>query len=119
MEVCDEDTGDWSFVLMGFGFLWKNVHTWAGHFANARHMATLIKALSQSRKLCYPGFRDFSINNVPTEFAEAYGLPFADLAYNPPYTPLVRLPVTSDHPFEQENKVRWLGLGNMVSSTRA
>lgn len=118
-EIYDEDTGDWSFVLIGYGFLWKVLHTWAGHLATAHQMATLIKALSESRKLGYPGFQDFCMNNVAKEFAEAYGLAFSELCCRPPYTPLVRLPVTSNHPYRQDNKVRWLGMGNTASNTRA
>lgn len=118
VEVCDEDTGDWSFLLIGYGFIWKIVHTWAGHFANAVQMAALIKAVSESKTLSYPAFKHICINNVPTEFAEAYGLPFSPLYYNTIFSQLVRLPVTPEHPYEQDNKVRWIGLGNITSNTR-
>lgn len=118
VEIFDEDTGDWSFVLVGYGFLWKVLHTWTGHFANARQMAALIKALSESRKLWYPGFQDFYINNVPQNFAEEYGLPYSPLYCKPQYSQLVRLPVTPEHPFRQDNKVRWIGLANTASNTR-
>lgn len=119
MEICDDDTGDWSFVLIGHGFLGKKLHTWAGHFANALQMAALIRALSDSKLLGYPGFQDFCINNVPREFAQAYALPFSELGYNPAYFPIVRLPVTEDYPYNHKNEVRWLGVGNMTSNTRA
>lgn len=118
LEIRDEDTGDWSFMLVGYGFIYKILHTWAGHFANALQMATLLKALSESRHLCYPGFKGFCVNNVPEEFAEAFGLPFSPLYYNPIYFPLVRLPITPDHPFKYDNKIRLLGLGSAGSTTR-
>lgn len=119
MEVCDEDTGDWSFILIGYGFLSKILHTWAGHFANAHQMAALIKALSESAKLCYPCFQDLCINNTPEVFAKDYGLPFSALYCNPIYSSIVRLPVTPEHPYNQDNEVRWIGLSNIVSNTRA
>lgn len=119
VEVCDEETGDWSFLLLAYGFLWKMLHTWAGHFATAHQMATLLKALSESGKLRYTCFDDFAVNNMPRAFAEQYGLPFSELGYSRIYTPIVRLPVTENHSYQQDNQVQWLGLGNITSNIRA
>lgn len=119
LEICDEDTGDWSFILIGYGYIHKILRTWAGHFANASQLATLLKALSDLKHICHPGFKELCINNVPEDFAQTYGLPFSSLFLDPKYFPIVRLPVTPDHPYKHDNRVRWLGLGSAGSTTRS
>lgn len=119
VEIHDEATGDWSFLLIAYGFVWRFLHTWAGHFANARQMAALIKALSHCKKLRHPHFTELCINNTPAAFANAYGLTHSEAYRVSGFLPYVRLPDTVEHPHNSQNQVHWLGLSNFFSTTRA
>lgn len=119
VEVEDTLTGDWSFIMISYGFINKMFVTWASHFSSAQQMAALIKALSDTKKLHMPHFDDFRVNNVPQAFAEAYGLTYSPLFCNPKFAPLVRLPVSPGHPHQSGKQVHWIGMGNFGSTTRA
>lgn len=119
MQIQDIDTGEWSFMMLSYGFIWKSYPTYAAHFSSARQMASLIKALSECKKLHYPRLGNLSVNNVPQAFAEEYGLPHFFGYYAAQHVPVVRLPVTTEHPHRSEKAVHWIGLGHFGSTTRA
>lgn len=118
LEIEDEITGDWSFLLMDYGFAWGQIYTWAGHFSSATQLAILLKALSESRQLPYYTAENMIVNNVPQVFADVYGLPSSGLYYKKGYKPIVRLPSTRAYPHESKRKVHWLGMGESGSNTR-
>lgn len=119
VEIEDDATGDWSFILMSYSFIWKSCQTWAGHFSSARQMASLIKALSECRKAHHPRLGDLRVNNVPQSFAEDYGLSFTTGQLSASWKPVVRLPVSAEHPHQSGKAVHWVGRGTYESNTRA
>lgn len=118
VQIEDTDTGEWSFVLMSYGFIWRDFPTYVAHFSSASQMASLIKALSDCKKLHYPRLGDLLVNNVPLTFAEEYGLPFSPKYYSDRWVPVIRLPVTAEHPHRSDKPVHWVGRGNFASTTR-
>lgn len=119
VEIQDDDTGDWSFIIMTYGFVWKDFPTYATHFSSGRQMASLIKALSESKRLHYPCLGNLQIQNVPRAFADEFGLSYSSGFFAAYHVPVVRLPVTTDHPHRSDQAVHWIGRGNFGSSTRA
>lgn len=119
VEIEDKATGDWSFLLMGYGFVWKILHTWAAHFANAHQLAALLRTLSDSKQLLHTYFPELCANNVPLAFAQANNLPYAEGFCNPKFAQVVRLPDTPWHRHRPGRKVHWIGIGQAGSSTRS
>lgn len=119
VEIQDDETGDWSFIMLCYGFIHKEFQTWAAHFSSARQMASLIKALSECKKIHYPRLGDLRVLNVPQSFAEEYGLSFTTGQLSAKCAPVMRLPVSAKHPHQSGKAVHWIGRGSFESTTRA
>lgn len=108
-EIEDEKSGNWSFLLLWYGFAWNRVETWCCHFASADQMAALLKAISESQSIVHPLRGSLRIRNVSQEFA-------ADLQLRPlrqgevglPPT-RVRLPAVLGSSKSETRAVQWIG----------
>lgn len=119
VEVRDEKTGEWSFLILVYTLMWKKLVTWATHFASARQMAMLIKALSDSPDLYHPIVGDLHVRNVPVQFAEELGLPYGH-GFKPCPEPVrIRLPAGSGNDSARQSQVQWVAPCWIESSFRA
>lgn len=116
VEVEDEATGEWSFILLTYSFVWKILRSWASHFASAKHMAQMFQALSESKKLFYEPLGDLQVRNMPQAYAEELSLPVQAGLSGSIFPPRIRLPATPGHAYEQGTKVQWVGPILLASS---
>lgn len=119
VEIKDEVTGEWSFLLLCYSFAWRRFATWCNHFASANQMASLVKAISDSQKICYSILGDLHIRNVPAQFAQELHLPFGEGYGEVLDTPYIRLPSAPGSPNSKLATVQWVGPCILDSSFRS
>lgn len=118
VEVEDEETGQWSFALLFYGFVWKTFTTWSTHFASSSQMAQLLQALSQSKAIFYPRLDKLYVRNIPEAYAAEFSLPFQTGFAGSEWPARIRLPVEPGRAFESK-KVHWVGPNVLDSVLRA